>query len=81
MNRIGVSAKELEEEILYQRQIDEMKKTRAEFMYNYMDYQSDRIRVRNRFLDQMNKKTTLKDIGETLDRLILDEKAEYNEYN
>ena len=81
MNRIGVSAKELEEEILYQRQVDEMKKTRAEFMYNHLDYQSDRIRVRNRFLDQMNKKTTLKDIGETLDRLILDEKAEYNEYN
>lgn len=29
----------------------------------------------------MHKKTTLKDIGDTLDKLILDEKAEYAAYD
>lgn len=45
-------------------------------MYNYLDYDNDRSRVRERFVKEMNKKTTLTDIGEMLDRFILDEKAE-----
>ena len=44
-------------------------------MYNYLDYDNDRKKIRDKFLNEMNKKTTLKDIGETLDKLILDEKA------
>lgn len=32
---------------------------RAEFMYNYVDYDSDRLRVRSRFIDEINKKTTI----------------------
>jgi hypothetical protein len=44
-------------------------------MYSYYDYDNDRTRVRERFLKEMNRKTTLKDIGEALDKLVLDEKA------
>jgi len=44
-------------------------------MYNYLDYESDRVRVRERFLKEMNKKTTLEDIGRMLDKLLVDEKA------
>ena len=55
---------------------DEMIKRRAEFMYTYLDYDNDRVRVRNRFINEMNKKTTLKDIGESLDKFLIDERAE-----
>ena len=48
---------------------------RAEFMYNFFDYDNDRERVRTRFLEEANKRTTLKDIGEALDKFMLDEKA------
>ena len=51
-------------------------RSRAEHMYNYFDYDNDRSRVRKRFLEEMDKRTTLKDIGEMLDKFILDEKAE-----
>lgn len=44
-------------------------------MYNYLDYDNDRARVRTRFIKEMNKKTSLKDIGEMLDKFIIDEKA------
>jgi hypothetical protein len=40
-------------------------------MYQYFDYDNDRSKIRNRFIKEMNKKTTLKDIGDTLDKLIL----------
>jgi hypothetical protein len=62
------------------KQTDELKERRAEFMYSYLDYDNDRSIVRDRFVKEMNKKTTLKDIAETLDKLILDEKAEGAEY-
>ena len=48
---------------------------KIEYMYNYLDFDNDRARVRTRFLKEMNKRTTLKDIGETLDKLIYDSKA------
>jgi hypothetical protein len=49
-------------------------------MYNYFDFDNDRARVRHRFIKEMNKKTTLKDIGEMLDKFILDDKAELSQY-
>jgi hypothetical protein len=49
-------------------------------MYNYTDYDNDRNNVRQKFIKEMNKKTTLKDIGDTLDKLILEEKAENAKY-
>ena len=44
------------------KEYDPMVDRRADFMYNYLDYDSDRIRTRNKFVDEMNKKTTLEDI-------------------
>ena len=44
-------------------------------MYNYLDYKNDRHRVRERFLKEMNKKTTIQDVGYLLDELVLDSKA------
>lgn len=49
-------------------------------MYNFLDYDNDRKQIRDKFLNEMHKKTTLKDIGETLDKLILDEKAATAQY-
>jgi len=45
-------------------------------MYTYFDYDNDRERVRKRFMKKSNLKTSLKDIGEQLDKFLLDEKAE-----
>lgn len=44
-------------------------------MYSYLDYDNDRHRVRSRFMKEINKKTTLKDIGDLLDQLIINDKA------
>lgn len=55
---------------------DAQKQKRAEYMYSFADYDNDRAKVRERFITEYNKKTTLKDIGEMLDKFVLDEKAE-----
>jgi hypothetical protein len=44
-------------------------------MYNYLDYDSNRHQLRERFAKEMHKKTSLKDVGEKLDEFILDSKA------
>ena len=49
-------------------------------MFNSLDFLNDRARVKDRFLHQMNKKTTLKDIGSLLDRFVLDSKANTGKY-
>lgn len=59
---------------------DEFMQKRLEFMYAYFDYDNDRARVRDRFIKEQNKKTTLKDIGEALDKFLLDERAESLRY-
>ena len=61
---------------MHETEKDKLREKRADFMYNYLDYDNDRRRVRDRFLKEMNKKTTIKDIGETLDKLVFNEKAE-----
>ena len=48
---------------------------KIDYMYNYMDFNHDRAMVREKFLKQMNKRTTLLDIGETLDKLVYESKA------
>lgn len=53
---------------------------RAEFMYSFFDYDNDRARVRDRFLNEQHKKITLKDIGSMLDKFLLDERAESLRY-
>lgn len=49
-------------------------------MYNHLDYDNDRLQVRNKYLNEMNKKISLQDIGETLDELVLENKAKYHEH-
>lgn len=48
---------------------------KLEYMYNSLDYDNDRSRVRDKFLNEVNKRTTLADVGETLDKLVIDSKA------
>lgn len=70
-----VSTKELEEKAYYylgneaggNAGKDDMIRRRGELMYSYLDYDNDRSRVRNRYLEEANKRTTLKEIGEMLD--------------
>jgi DNA-directed RNA polymerase sigma subunit (sigma70/sigma32) len=59
---------------------DEWIRPRVEYMYNYLDYDSDRHRVRQRFLLHANRKSTIEDIGELLDRYVLDSKARSAEF-
>ena len=49
--------------------------SKLDFMYQNLDYDYDRLRVRDKFLNEVNRRTTLVDIGETLDKLIIDSKA------
>lgn len=53
---------------------DKRMKQKLEFMYNFTDYDNDRVNIREKYLKEMNKKTSLQDIGETLDELVLDNK-------
>lgn len=48
---------------------------KIDYMYNYLDFDHEREEVRRKFLQEMNKRTTLADIGETLDKLVIDSKA------
>ena len=44
-------------------------------MFSYFDYDNDRERALAKFKKELDKQITLKDIGEHLDKFILDEKA------
>lgn len=48
---------------------------KLDYMYDYLDYDHDRAKVRGKFLGEMNKKPSLADIGETLDKLHYESKA------
>jgi hypothetical protein len=82
MKQMKFSHKQLEEAIYHHGPggKDEFIQQRMEFMYNYFDYDNDRAHVRRRLLDEESKKTTLKDIGELLDKFLLDERAEGLKY-
>ena len=55
---------------------------KIEYMYNYLDFDNERQDVRNKFLKEMNKRTTLADIGESLDKLVTESKAaNWKHYN
>lgn len=57
------------------KEYDDWIRPRVEYMYDYMDFDNERARARQQFLNEMHKKTTLKDIGEKLDEVILSSKA------
>jgi hypothetical protein len=48
---------------------------RVEFMYNMDDFTHERGRMRNKFVKEIHRKTSLEDIGRTLDKFVLDSKA------
>ena len=53
MDMISLTNRQLYNQRLFAADKDDMIKRRAEFMYSFMDYDSDRIRVRDRFLKEM----------------------------
>jgi len=66
---------EIEEEKQIQKEYDHWMTDRVEFMYDYLDFDHERRHVRQRFLNEMHKKTTLQDIGEKLDEFTWSSKA------
>ena len=70
----------IEEKRFFAEQYDSWVEQRVEFMYNYLDYNNDRYKIREKFAKEMNKKTSLKDIGEKLDEFIYTSKAKELDY-
>ena len=64
----------------YAKEHDKRIKTRITYMFNYLDVDNDRGRATRRFLNKMNKKTTLKDIGYLLDKFMIESKANIGKY-
>lgn len=73
LSRLKLRSREYDREIA--EEVEKDMKERVEIMYSFDDIRHDRHVLRNRFLNEMNKKTTLKDIGAKLDEFILDSKA------
>ena len=64
------------------KKMDERMNYKLDFMYDAMDFDHDRARVRRQFLKNVNQRTTLEDIGEELDKLVIDSKASnYKHYD
>lgn len=51
-----------------------------DFMYNKLDFDSDRTKVRDQFLKDVTRRSSLADIGETLDKLTIASKAADHQY-
>lgn len=73
LSRFKLRARDYDREVA--EEVEKDMKERVELMYSFDDIANDRYILRNRFLHEMNKKTTLKDIGAKLDEFILDSKA------
>jgi small subunit ribosomal protein S9 len=67
---------QVEHALQHDREIDE----KFDFMYNVLDYDSDRTKVRDQFLKDVTKRSSLADIGETLDKLTVASKAANYQY-
>ena len=78
LSRFKLRASEYDREIA--EEVENDMKERVELMYSYDDIVHDRHILRNRFLHEMNKKTTLRDIGAKLDEFVLDSKANMGQY-
>ena len=74
-SQIQPTTRELMEEEDNAEEYDRWIKRRVEYMYDYIDFDNERVNVRNRFLNEMHKKTTMQDIGEKLDEFIYSSKA------
>ena len=74
-SRIKLTTSELMDEEQIAEDYDHWIKRRVEYMYDYIDFDNEREVVRNRFLTDMHKKTTMQDVGEKLDEFIYSSKA------
>lgn len=74
-NQMGYTTNKFFEEKSVIEEQDDWMSAKIDYMYNYMYFDHDRARVREKFLKEMNKRTTLLDIGEKLDKLVVDSKA------
>ena len=54
---------------------DEETKLKFQMMYDYVDYDNERTVLRNAFLNDVTKRSDLKEIGEILDKLTWQSKA------
>jgi hypothetical protein len=59
---------------------DERTSEMLDFMYTHGDYDTDRTKVRTKFLKEATKRSSLVDIGETLDKMVIENKAKYWEH-
>jgi hypothetical protein len=71
------TTKEYMERAEYYKLEDKKIKDVFDYMYSNLDYDNDREKIREKYLKEMNKRISLKDIGETLDDLVLENKAKY----
>lgn len=53
---------------------------KLDFMYEHGDYDTERYAIRDKFLKETGKRINLDDIGETLDKMTLANKAKYFEH-
>jgi len=72
--------KDMEADMFIADKYDDWMQHRVDFMYNYLDFDNDRSRVREKFINEMHKKTTIKDIGAKLDEFVLSSKAAVAQY-
>jgi len=81
-NQLNLTTKEFLERSEQIKLDDSRMEAKLDYMYNYLDYDNDRSKVRSKFLFEMNKRATLEDIGETLDEMVIDSKAKnWKHYN
>lgn len=64
MSKIQLTSRDLESAAHYHTVSDPQIARRADFMFNYFDYDNDRERAMQKFRKEMNKQITLKDIGQ-----------------
>lgn len=75
LEQFHITTRTLDQEMATAQQHDPWIIPRVEYMYDHLDFRSDRSRCRERFIKQVNKKSTIEDIGGLLDEWILDSKA------
>lgn len=59
---------------------DKYTQSKLDYMYNFMDYDNERANVRQKYLQETNKRVDLRDIGEMLDDLVFENKAKLNKH-
>jgi len=80
MGQFKPSNSKMEKDRRIAPEYDDWMENRVTFMYDQMDFDNERFQVREKFLREMHKKTTVQDIGEKLDEFKYSSKAAIAEY-